>query len=248
MLDLYVRDGLVYYRAVKSDRAALDRFVDALDVAPQELTGWSRAAQQAFWINAYNALVLRTIVDAYPIQGKSPDYPETSVRQIPGAFERTKHRVAGQSLTLDEIETGPIAGFGDARMILALGRGARGSGRLRSEAYRAEKPDTQLNEAVAECAERVSCVRIDRATNTLEVTPIIGWRAALFEKAFVSQAGARWPKRSPIERAVAAMIAPHMFPSEREFLEADTFHMTYGTFDWELNLLGTAAADAWTSR
>ena len=89
MLDLYVRDGLVYYRAVKSDRAALDRFVDALDIAPQELTGWSRPAQQAFWINAYNALVLRTIVDAYPIQGKSPDYPETSVRKIPGAFERT---------------------------------------------------------------------------------------------------------------------------------------------------------------
>ena len=39
--------------------------------------------------------------------------------------------------TLDEIEKNVIAKFGDARLLLALGRGAIGSGRLRSEAYQA---------------------------------------------------------------------------------------------------------------
>ena len=97
--------------------------------------GMSKPAQQAFWLNAYNALVLRTVIDGYPISGKAPAYPSNSVRQIPGAFERLKHRVAGESLTLDEIETTKILPFGDARMLLALGRGAIGSHRLRSEAY-----------------------------------------------------------------------------------------------------------------
>ena len=43
----------------------------------------------AFWLNAYNALVLKTVVDHYPIPGASAGYPAKSIRQIPGAFERT---------------------------------------------------------------------------------------------------------------------------------------------------------------
>src|SRR5262249_11937316 len=61
ILDLYVRNGDVYYRALKSDRAKLDGFVNqiataAVDKRPQE-------EQIAFWLNAYNALVLKTVID-----------------------------------------------------------------------------------------------------------------------------------------------------------------------------------------
>jgi hypothetical protein len=31
------------------------------------------------------------------------------------------------------------------------------------------------------------------------------------------------------------MAYPHLFSSEREFLDANTFRMEYGTFDWRLN-------------
>src|SRR3954468_8377202 len=73
LLDLYVRNGDVYYRALKSDRARLDRFVsDASTVSVEKL---SREEQLAFWLNAYNAVVLRTIVDHYPIQARSSEYP-----------------------------------------------------------------------------------------------------------------------------------------------------------------------------
>src|SRR5204862_7785319 len=59
ILDTYVRDGEVYYRALKSDRGRLDAFVNQL--AGASLQGQSREEQIAFWINAYNALVLRTV-------------------------------------------------------------------------------------------------------------------------------------------------------------------------------------------
>ena len=36
LLDLYVRDGLVYYAALRSDRAGLDRFVRSLRTEPVE--------------------------------------------------------------------------------------------------------------------------------------------------------------------------------------------------------------------
>src|SRR5690349_8471136 len=101
ILDTYVRDGYVYYLALQKERGALDRYVASLDVPRAQVDGWSRPEQEAFWVNAYNALVLRTVVDAYPIHGRSADYPASSVRQIPGAFDSHKFRVAGESLTLD---------------------------------------------------------------------------------------------------------------------------------------------------
>ena len=93
ILDPYVRDGEVYYRALKSDRGKLDAYVSQL--AGAQIDRMSNDERLAFWLNAYNALVLRTVIDHYPIQGRSPDYPKVSIRQIPGAFERLPHRVAG---------------------------------------------------------------------------------------------------------------------------------------------------------
>src|SRR6266699_4821931 len=95
LLDVYVRDGLVYFRALKADRGRLDGYVNALAaVAVDKLP---RDEQIAFWLNAYNALVLRTVVDHYPIQGRSAEYPKSSIRQIPGAFEKIVHRVGGRT-------------------------------------------------------------------------------------------------------------------------------------------------------
>ncbi len=234
VLDTYTRDGYVYYRALKSDRSQLDQFVRALDLPAAEVDAWPRDEQLAFWINAYNALVLQTVIDKYPIKGTSKDYPDTSIRQIPGSFEQLTHRVAGRALTLDAIEKTIIAPMGDARALLALGRGALGSGRIRSEAYRAGRLDDQLEQAVSECAVRVNCFRIDRARNAVIVSPIFGWRQDAFIASF-AKSGERWVNRSPIEQAVVGMAAPKLFQDEREFLLQNTFQFTYGAFDWRLN-------------
>src|SRR5437588_6669323 len=142
ILDTYVRDGEVYYRALKSDRGRLDTYVASLAAAPVDKQ--PREMQLAFWLNAYNALVLRTVIDHYPIQGRSADYPRKSIRQIPGAFERLPHHVAGRTLTLDQIEQTVLPEFHDPRVYLALGRGAAGGGRLRSEAFAPAKLEAQL--------------------------------------------------------------------------------------------------------
>jgi hypothetical protein len=237
VLDTYVRDGLVYYRALKSERATLDRYVQSLDLPAQTLAGWPAAEREAFWLNAYNALVLRTVIDAYPIRGASSDYPRDSIRQIPGGFDKTAHRIAGERLTLDAIETRMLGEFHDARIVLAIGRGARGGGRLRSEAFRADDLPRQLGEAVKECAARTSCVAVEPAGHSMTLSPLIGWRAASFERTFVPEAGDRWKQRSPLERAVAAMVWPFLFGREQDVLAADMFTVKYGTFDWSLNEL-----------
>jgi hypothetical protein len=240
ILDLYVRDGYVYYRALRSERARLDRYISSLNVPSATYDGWSQEQKIAFWLNAYSALVLQTIVDRYPITRRTQAYPPNSIRQIAGAFEQKRHRAAGKLTSLDEIEKS-LAEFKDPRVYFALGRGAEGSGRLRSEAYTAERLEQQIATQTADFLTRDNHVRIDRLGNQLLLSPIFSWHEAEFASAFgASDAVPRYAgSRSPVEKAVLALIAPVALPSEREFLEQNQFKVTWQQFDWTLNDLGT---------
>jgi hypothetical protein len=233
ILDLYVRDGLVYYRALKSDRSRLDRYVNG--IASADVAGRPRDEQIAFWINAYNAIALKTVIDNYPIAMRSKEYPARSIRQVPGAFERNPHRVAGKNVTLDQIEQTILTGFGDPRVFLALGRGAIGSGRLRSEAFSASALDRQLTEVANECATRSQCVDINKQANEVRVSSIFSWRQKEFSAAYADKADKLFASRSPIERAVLALVSPRLLTTEREFLEPNQFKVVYIPFDWSLN-------------
>ena len=235
LLDVYVRDGLVYYRALKSDRARFDRYVAALNVAPATYAGWTREQQMAFWLNAYNVFVIRTVIDNYPIRGRSDSYPPNSIRQIPGAFERTKHRAAGRSVTLDEIEKTILPEFKEPRLYLALGRGALGSGRLRSEAFTGERLASQLDAVQADFMTRRALLSIDRANDVISLTPIVSWREAEFVAAYDRDSQGPYAKRSPIERAMINFITPRLLPLEKEFVQKNTFRVVFHQFDWRLN-------------
>jgi hypothetical protein len=236
ILDLYVRDGLVYYAALRQERAKFDRYVGALgEVTPETLKGWSADRQLSFWINAYNAFVLRTVIDGYPIRGKSADYPPNSIRQIPGAFERRQFRVAGRMLTLDAIEKDVIGEFNDPRALLALGRGAVGSPRLKSEAYPASRLDAQLQTMTSELVMNRDLVFVDIPNDRLSVTPIFSWREPIFTRSLSDRAPAVFATRSPIERSVLALIDPVLVPNEAEFVRKNTFRMAFHDFDWKLN-------------
>ncbi len=233
LLDLNVRDSLVYYRALKGERARLDRYVASLSEVTIDAA--SREERLTFWLNAYNAIVLKTVVDHYPIPQRTAEYPAHSIRQIPGAFERTVHRVAGKMVTLNQIEQTILPEFHDPRVYLAIGRGALGSGRLRSEAYAPEILETQLKEAVAECVNRSQCVDMDRANNQVSVSSIFSWRSQDFIAAYASAAPDTFAARSPIERAILAFIQPHLLQTERDFLTKNEFKVVFKSFDWSLN-------------
>lgn len=241
VLDLNVRDGYVYYRALKSDHGRLDAFVASL--ASASLDTASPQEHAAFWLNAYNALVLKTIVDNYPAPQRSREYPAGSIRQVPGAFEKLTHRIAGRTLTLDQIEQTVLPGFHDPRLFFALGRGAVGSGRLRSEAYVPDRLEQQLAENAAECASRAQCVQVDSSANVMRVSSIFSWRREEFAAAYADKATIGFADRSPIERAILAFIDPRMLSAEREFLNRNAFKMEYLPFDWSLNDLTGRGGD-----
>jgi uncharacterized protein DUF547 len=233
VLDLYVRDGLVYYRALKLERANFDRYIAS--IADASIDAAPREERLAFWLNAYDALVLRTVIDHYPIARRSQEYPEHSIRQIPGAFERVQHRVGGRLLTLDAIEQTILSSFHDPRVYFAIGRGAMASGRLRSETFTPERLEAQLTEVAAECVSRAQCVQIDRTTGQVNISSIFSWRSADFIDAYAAAGEAAFASRSPIERAALAFVGPRLLAAEKTLLAQNQFKVAFKPFDWSLN-------------
>lgn len=232
LLDTNVRDGLVYYNAVKASRGTLARYIETLDTPPAAFARLPREGQMALLINAYNAIALHTAATAYPIAGRVAGFPAKSIRQVPGAFDR-KHRVAGRSVSLDELERWILDEYKDPRVIFAFGRGAVGGGRLKSEAYTAARLEEQLADATREFAMRN--FRMDQAAGQVVVSPLYSWREKDFAAAYGDKADAAFQDRSAIERAILALTLEHLFPSEQAWLKENRFRMEFGKFDWRLN-------------
>jgi Protein of unknown function, DUF547 len=244
LLDLHVRDGLVYYQALQGDRGRLSRYIASLN-APETVSGyasWDKDQQKAFWINAYNAFVLQTVLSHYPIRGRAPGYPPDSIRQIPGAFEKTPHMAAGKSVTLDQIETTVLTEFKDPRVFVALGRGAVGSGRLRSEAFGGRMVDRQLAQSKAQFATSPRYAKVDALGGKVSISPILSWRSPAFIEEYADDSF-DLPKREPIERAVIGFLRPHLLDAEEEFIRKNAFQLTYEPFDWRLNDLSGGRPD-----
>jgi hypothetical protein len=106
VLDGSLVGSRVGYGRLASDRVALDAAVDELAAVSREaFDAWSRAHQLVYWINAYNVLTLRVIVDHYPIRGSWLSlYPRSSIRQIDGVWDAITWQAGGRRVTLDQIE------------------------------------------------------------------------------------------------------------------------------------------------
>lgn len=239
ILDRYVNhDGLVDYQGLKHDRERLDSFVVTLgSLSPQVYDQWSKQRKIAFWINAYNALTLKAIVDHYPIRPsffRSLVYPENSIRQIAGVWDQLRFRVMGEMLTLDEIEHQILRKrFYEPRIHAALVCAAMGCPPLRREAFIGEGLDDQLEEQSRRFLSSPGGLRIDRTANQVYISSIFQWYGRDFVKGYGGSAN--FEKFGEIEGAVLNFISRHLSSSDREFLIGGGYSVRHLDYDWSLN-------------
>jgi len=128
-----VKEGRVNYSNVKND-ASLNKLIKAIEGA--DLSKASDATVQAFYINAYNLLVINKV---------SQSYPTKSVMDITGFFDGKKVTIAEEQMTLNKIEKDKLlAAFGDARYHFVLVCGAVSCPPITNFAYTPEKLEEQL--------------------------------------------------------------------------------------------------------
>ncbi len=123
--------------ALASARGALQEYVVELSQTDPDTLAPGEAL--AYWLNLYNA-------GALVRAGEAAAAGVDSVLRVPGAFSDPFVDVAGESLSLDDIEHGKIRRFGDPRIHGALVCGSVSCPTLRNEPYEGSRIDAQLDD------------------------------------------------------------------------------------------------------
>ncbi len=180
-LKRYVKSGHVDYESMSKDDYPLKHYLKLVGKYPlTELNAESRNNIMAFYINAYNAITIKRVLDNYP-----PFYTSTffrvkqgykSIKNIKGVWSVLKSRVAGSMMTLDNIEHKILRKkFRDPRIHFALVCASKGCPKLQSYAFKGSELGRQLDECAAVFLKTASknnlCIKCD----TLGLSKIFEW-------------------------------------------------------------------------
>ena len=136
------------YAALKANAKDTPKLVKYLNYL-QELDprNYSRAEQKAYWINLYNALTVKIVVEAFPVDSiRDICRNRASGSQCSGPWDEVHAKVAGQDLTLDNIENDilrPI--WKDSLIHYGLSCASYGCPDLYGTAFTAKNTDRLLN-------------------------------------------------------------------------------------------------------
>lgn len=171
-LEEHVESGMVDYKAIHQNPSRIQQLYE--QIGSTSLENASDAEKKAFYINAYNILTIYQIVQNYPV--KSPT-------DVEGFFDNTKHQVAGESLTLDQVEKERLMkNHFDPRLHFVLVCAAKSCPPLASFAFQADQLDEQLDERTREALNNPDFIRVNKNQKKVEVSQIFEWYKQDFTK------------------------------------------------------------------
>ena len=137
---------LDYARITTADKVSLNRYIDQL--ATVKIAQYNHQEQKAFWINLYNALTIRLILDDYPVDSiRSIKLIKLSFKEF-SPWDRQLVTVNHVRLTLNNIEHQILRTYWpDARLHYALNCASIGCPNLANQAYTSKHLDAMLDKA-----------------------------------------------------------------------------------------------------
>lgn len=160
----HVRDGLVNYAGLSKNRESLERFLGLISVVGPESTPKlfrTPSDVMCYYINAYNACVLRAVLSLYPT---------SSIHRLdtPRLDYEFHFRVDRRMVKLAHLrEKLHAASRGDVRVIFCLSEASLGSPALAAQSYRPNPLREQMREAAQRVLENPTLVKIDDRQQTL---------------------------------------------------------------------------------
>jgi len=205
--------------ALASHRHSLTEYRNSVQqLDPDKL---SRDEALAYWINLYNAGALDLAAEA---AGRG----DSSVLRVTRGFRRPWTVVAGEQLSLDDIEHGKIRRFGDPRIHGGLVCGSASCPTLRYEPFSGSSIDDQLEDQMHVFLSGGGAVR-DEIANTLFLSRIFLWYGADFTRPN------RMPSLLPArKRAVADALGRWFRPDIEAWRIASGPRIEFQPYDWSL--------------
>lgn len=223
LLARHVIDGLVDYQGLKRDHAVLDSIV--ADLATADLSRTDVDQRLAFYINAYNILTLKSVVDAYPVN---------SIKDIPGVWDEKTWPVAGKMVTLNEIEQDILkAEFFDPRVLIAITHASLSCPALSSEPYLPATIDQQLKSAAQQFAVSSGHNRLDPASGTAQLSSLFKEYGDDFIERYYDSG--RFTSVCQAESSSLNFLILHSRPADRVKLYDSEYQVSFLPYDWSLN-------------
>jgi hypothetical protein len=220
--------GRVDYDGLAGDRKALDRYyLRIATTSPRSHPAVfpTREDELAYWINAYNAAVLVTVLEHYPIDSVGDVRAPLALRpflfgksRLAGFFYFQHVRLGGEQMSLYELENEIIRGYGEPRIHFAINCASVGCPILPQHAFAPKRLDAELdNQAVCFFASPEKLF-IDHEARIVWVSPILDW----FREDFGGD--------------VLAYAHRYVSPERRVELDrASDYELRFMEYDWGLN-------------
>lgn len=165
-LKKHVIEGKINYRAIKNSPSELHQLLNII-----ALQNIPEGDKKAYLINAYNVLVISSIVEAFPIN--SPE-------DVPGFFDNKSHIVSNEKVSLNYLEKNLIfKNFKDPRLHFVLVCGALGCPPITDFAYKTNELEQQLNKQTT-LALNSGFLRVNNTEKSVQISEIFKWYAADF--------------------------------------------------------------------
>ncbi len=202
------KEGKVNYAAIQRDPDLLDALL--YTIAEFDAARATTADQYAFYLNAYNVLVIGNIVRNYPLK---------SVQDMPGFFNKTLHQVGREQLTLDQIETDKLRKiYDDPRLHFALVCGTQSCPRLNRTAYVGDELFVQLNNQTKFALTNPAYVKINPGARLVQLPEIFKWYEADFSTS-----------------GKTGVLYVNQFRKEKGAYVPTWFAVEYYPYNWSLN-------------
>ncbi len=220
VLRSFVNDnGNVDYTSIRNDPFNLDKFITFVsNVSPETHSEhFSDSDAKAYWINVYNALAIKTIID-------NPDV--NSIREISwgmGAFWRNKFVVGGRKMTLNHIENKILRGkYQDPRIHFAINCASNSCPPIGNRIVTGNRLDEQLDQKASNFINESENVLIDHNNKEIYLSRIFKW----FKKDFIKNH----------ENVLSFILSYRKDINIQQRADIiNTYKIIYNKYDWSLN-------------
>ncbi|MEE2657615.1 MAG: DUF547 domain-containing protein [Candidatus Latescibacterota bacterium] len=229
--------GRVDYSALRAALGDLDTFYRQIsayspDSHPELFP--DEDARLAYWINAYNAAVLKAVLTYYPIQTvndvKLPWLLSFLSKQS-GFFYFQHLRFGGTKISLYNLEHNVVCGrFPDPRIHFALNCASLGCPKLSARAFTAENLQSELDAVTWKFMAESRNLRIDHGECVIYISSILSWH----EENFLGWLRTNHPeiKTPEILDYVQLYVAD---ADEYAAARAEGYEVRVVPYDWRLN-------------
>lgn len=166
--------GNVDYKGFKADMNKFDDYlVELRDHAPMK--DWSSNEKKAYYINCYNAYMIKFILTKYPVS--SPKDVKFSGKDV---WHFRMVQVGPQKYDLTQVEDNILRRMGDPRIHFAINCGAKSCPKLLNEAYDPEKLSAQLSSVTKKFL--ANKTHNELSPKKVKISKIFEWYAEDFNK------------------------------------------------------------------